>query len=411
MKIGRALLATFPLALLPLGACSTPGSALSPPDEDGGADAAPPLPFFMPSASVFVDGHDYDDLTRDCRTEMCRHNENTDMIAWNGSLWLVHRTAISQSLGPNSALHVYRSTDRGVSFRQTALLPAPIDRDIRDPCFFIVGGKLYLKALTRVTPPISASSRDTDVDTVTVLMTSSDGVTWSDQQEIGPHGWSFWRVKEHQGTYYSAAYQDGDLSVVLYSSLDGVVWTAGPVVFGVSADTPLETELTFMPGGKLMALVRTDGTDAELLGDEGALETRVCWADPPYASFSCTEQFDGQRLDGPLTFLAGPPLRRRAQAPAGHRQEADEPLRDPRGLRRRRALHRRVGRAAERGRHVVRGRRDDGPDARSAQLVLGRPSGGPPLGARHLRPHEHLARDGGPVQAAVTGGMHPPRLT
>ncbi|MGH7298468.1 MAG: hypothetical protein ACRELB_26240, partial [Polyangiaceae bacterium] len=119
---------------------------------------------------------------------------------------------------------------------------------------------------------------------------------------IGPPGWSFWRVKEHQGTYYAAAYQDGDLSVVLYSSRDGVAWTAGPVVYGVSADTPLETELTFMPSGKLMALVRTDGTDAELLGDEGALETRVCWAAPPYASFSCTEQFDGQRLDGPLTF-------------------------------------------------------------------------------------------------------------
>ena len=72
----------------------------SPPEADaGGADAGddagpPPLSFFEPSASVFVDGHAYDDYTRDCRVEMCRHNENTDMIAWNGALWLYAASAM-----------------------------------------------------------------------------------------------------------------------------------------------------------------------------------------------------------------------------------------------------------------------------------------------------------------------------
>jgi hypothetical protein len=262
-----------------------------------------PLSFFEPSASVFVDGHEYDDYTRNCRIEYCRHNENTDMIAWNGALWLVHRSAISQQLGPNSALHVYQSLDNGVSFQQTALLPAPSDRDIRDPCFYVVGGQLYLKALTRVTPPVNASSRDTDVDTVAIAMTSSDGFNWSPQQEIGPHEWSFWRIKENAGTYYSAAYEDGDLRVVLYTSTDGLHWTAGPLIYGLSADTPLETELTFMPGGKLLALVRMDGTDAELLGDQGRLRTKICWSDPPYTSFSCPAEFLGQRLDGPVSFF------------------------------------------------------------------------------------------------------------
>jgi hypothetical protein len=284
--------------------CSRTDAAASADAGDDSDDAAPvPLSFFEPSASVFVDGHTYDDYTRDCRVEMCRHNENTDMIAWNGALWLVHRTAMSQTLGPNSALHVYQSTDNGASFQETALLPAPSDRDIRDPCFYIVGGQLYLKALTRVTPPVDESNRDTGVDTLAIAMTSSDGVTWSAQQPIGPHGWSFWRIKESAGTYYTAAYQDGDLSVVLYSSTDGLTWTAGPLVYGISADTPLETELTFMPSGKLLALVRMDGTDAELLGDQGRLRTKICWSDPPYASFACPDEFDGQRLDGPLSFF------------------------------------------------------------------------------------------------------------
>jgi hypothetical protein len=267
-------------------------------------DAAPsPLPFFMPSAAVFVDGHAYDDMARDCRTVMCRHNENTDMIAWSGALWLVHRTALSQVLGPNSALHVYRSTDNGASFHETARLEAPIDRDIRDPCFYIVGGRLFIKALTRLPPPLLQSARDTGVDTVAVAMSSSDGFTWSPQQPIGPHGWSFWRIKENAGTYYSAAYEDGDQRVVMFTSTDGTAWTAGPVVYGVAADTPVETELTFFPNGKLLALVRTDGNDDELLGDEGRLRTQICWSDPPYTSFSCPAEFEGQRLDGPLTFL------------------------------------------------------------------------------------------------------------
>jgi hypothetical protein len=46
-----------------------------------------------------------------------------------------------------------------------------------------------------------------------------------------------------------------------------------------------------------------DGTDAELLGDQGRLRTKVCWSDPPYASFSCPSEFDGQRLDGPVSFF------------------------------------------------------------------------------------------------------------
>jgi hypothetical protein len=256
----------------------------------------------MPSASVLVDGHTYDDYTRNCRDVMCRHNENTDMIAWNGALWLVHRSAMSQSLGPNSALHVYQSTDDGASFHPTASIDAPVDRDIRDPCFHVVGGKLFIKALTRLTPPISESDRDTGVDTVAVAMSSDDGVTWSAQQPIGPHTWSFWRIKEHAGIYYTAAYEDGDLRVMLFTSTDGVTWSRGPLVYGVAVDTPLETELTFMPGGKLMALVRTDGTEDQLYGD-GYVRTQICWADPPYEAFRCDARFDGVRLDGPVTFF------------------------------------------------------------------------------------------------------------
>jgi hypothetical protein len=254
----------------------------------------------MSDARVLVDGHAHDDIYLDCRTVMCRHNENTDLINWQGAIWLVHRTAVSQALGPNSALYVYKSVDGGRSFTKTARIDAPIDRDIRDPCFYVVGDELYIKALTRLP---SSQARDTGVDTVAVAMHSQDGATWTPQQPIGPHGFSFWRIRENAGTYYTAAYQDGDASVVLYTSTDGITWTAGPLVYGVSADTPLETELAFMPSGKLLALVRMDGPDVDILGNLGPLRTKTCWSNPPYASFDCASEFDGQRLDGPVAFF------------------------------------------------------------------------------------------------------------
>ncbi|MFT3772332.1 MAG: sialidase family protein [Minicystis sp.] len=236
----------------------------------------------------------------DCRAEICRHSENTDLITWQGAIWLVHRTAESQILGPNSSLQIYKSTDGGATFARTAVLPAVNDRDIRDPHFFVVGSKLYIKTLSRL--PVT-SKRDSDVDTVALVSSTSDGVTWSELKQAGPNTWSFWRIREQGGTYYSAAYEDGDKSVSLFSSKDGETWTKGAAVYSVAEDTPLETELTFMPSGKLLALVRMDGTDDELLGDIGRLRTKICWADAPYDTFTCPDEINGQRLDGPLSFF------------------------------------------------------------------------------------------------------------
>jgi hypothetical protein len=260
-----------------------------------GSDGGPSTEW-LHDPRIFVQGGGV--ANTDCRTDICQHNENTDLIEWSGAIWLVHRTAMSQVLGPNSSLHIYRSDDGGATFTRTAIIPAPIDRDIRDPHFYVVGSDLYLKSLTRlavVTP------RDSDVDTIAVESHSSDGQTWSDLAQIGPPTWSFWRIREHQGVYYNAAYEDGDLSVRLFSSTDGVTWAEGAFIYTVSVDTPLETELTFLPSGRMLALVRVDGTNEELLGNS-RLRTKVCWSDPPFDSFDCPEELEGERLDGPLTF-------------------------------------------------------------------------------------------------------------
>src|SRR4029453_3033907 len=120
-----------------------------------------------------------------------KHNENTDLTRWKGSIYFVHRTAGSQVLGPNSSLRVYRSRDDGRTFKLRGIIPAPIDRDIRDPSFYKVGERLYIKAITRLP---GFALRDTDAGSITVDTRSMDGGKWSALRPIGPEGWGFWRV-------------------------------------------------------------------------------------------------------------------------------------------------------------------------------------------------------------------------
>lgn len=254
-------------------------------------------PAWLRSAEILVPG---DPSNQDCRTAVCAHNENTDLIRWRGAIWFVHRTAGSQLLGPNSSLRVSRSADGGRSFRLQAVIPAPTDRDIRDPHFYVVGRRLYIKAITRLP---GFALRDMDAGSISVDLHSSDGRRWTRPRPIGPVRWGFWRVVRKAGTYYSAAYEDGDLRVRLYRSPDGTAWRPGPEIYGVAADTPLETELIFTPSGRrMLALVRMDGNDFELFGQRGRLRTKVCWSRTPFRRFSCRAELRGVRLDGPVAF-------------------------------------------------------------------------------------------------------------
>ena len=257
-------------------------------------------PRWLTGAKVLVASNPTD---MNCRTGVCKHNENTDLTRWQGAIYLVHRTANSQILGPNSSLRVYRSVNNGRTFQLQAIIPAPAGRDIRDPCFFTVGKLLFIKAITRLP---GFALRDQHAGSITVVTHSLTGRAWSRPKAIGPLGWGFWRVVEHGGVYYSTAYEDGDLRIVLYRSTNGVSWKAGPQIYGISADTPLEAELAFSPSGKYMlALVRMDGNDVDLFGYQGRLRTKVCWARQPFVRFTCPETLNGVRLDGAVAFYWG----------------------------------------------------------------------------------------------------------
>ncbi|MEP7121703.1 MAG: sialidase family protein [Byssovorax sp.] len=296
--LALALVSALPLAVGCGGSGDTASATMTTTSGSGGAGGGFPVPVWLSDARILVNGGIVEN--DDCRKGICRHNENTDLVTFHGDIYLVHRTAHSQVLGPNSSLHIYRSKDSGASFTETGVILAPVDRDLRDPHFYIVGETLFIKALTRL--PVN-STRDSNVDTIAMISSSADGATWSDLSAITPKTWSLWRIKESKGIFYSAAYEDGDKSVWLFTSPDGKVWTKGAPIYTLSVDTPLETELTFLPSGKILALVRMDGTDGEILGDEGRHRTKVCRSDAPYAAFDCPTEIGDQRLDGPLSFF------------------------------------------------------------------------------------------------------------
>src|SRR5258708_38393881 len=108
------------ILILALAACSPSAPHVGPP--------------WLADAHILVSG-----TATDCRTQICQHNENTDLTTFHGAIFLVHRTAHSQILGPNSSLRVSRSTDGGRTFTLLAVIAAPANRDLRDPHFYQVG--------------------------------------------------------------------------------------------------------------------------------------------------------------------------------------------------------------------------------------------------------------------------------
>jgi hypothetical protein len=105
---------------------------------------------------------------------------------------------------------------------------------------------------------------------------------------------------QFNGHWYAAAYQDGDRSIIFLGSDDALTWTRLATVFNDECRIPLEPEPMFFPDGRVVIGIRMDDGDDYL--DDG--HEKLCFADPPYTSFSCPAELPG-RLDGPLTFEHG----------------------------------------------------------------------------------------------------------
>ena len=222
------------------------------------------------------------------------HNSNTDLIHHRGQFLLVHAASPYHMGSSDCRLVVRRSADAR-RWEKLAELRMP-GEDIRDPKFAVIAGKLFLYALP--------NRGFYAVPYGTVYSTSETGEQWSPFERvvlegIEPEGWLFWRPKTRdQRTWYVPAYWNRHGRSILLQSQDGVRWKrVSEIWFGEGND---ETDIEWLPDGRLLATARLEVTPDRLLGNRDA-STLLATAAPPYERWSYHKS-RVTRLDGPALF-------------------------------------------------------------------------------------------------------------
>jgi hypothetical protein len=239
------------------------------------------------------------------------HCAFTDMIRWRGRLYLTCREALNHSPHPSGQVVVLSSANLGESWQLHARLSAPgmdlrgpkfclpggeppASADLRDPHFFRHSGRLGLVMPGWHLPEADRGSRPADAARTAFFAQSEDGVHWEMRQsdELGRR--TLWRPRSGpDGKLYGVAYGpasgegQADYVATLLRSADGWSWEeVGPIHETERAN---ETDLCFLPDGRLRALVRREEAEGRPL---------LATSEPPYTAWSKVEC--DEHLKGPL---------------------------------------------------------------------------------------------------------------
>ena len=191
-----------------------------------------------------------------------RHNAFTGLTLFKGHYLLAFRNA--EKHGSESSKQVIMTSSDGEQWRvlqETVLsetivaphaLPSGTPMDYRDSYFLNVGDELKLYSFF-VPPMRNEEERVAPVGTL--LMTSRDGVNWSEPARVY-EGAILWKPIFWQNRYWCAGYrrEPGVGYVIrMYESDDGKTWIQGSVIAGGS-----ECMLTPAGANTLRAFVRTE---------------------------------------------------------------------------------------------------------------------------------------------------------
>jgi hypothetical protein len=226
------------------------------------------------------------------------HNSNTHMIDFNGEFWLVHANSPYHFATPKCKLMVWRSKD-SLTWIKVKEFRIP-GEDIRDPKFAIINGRLMLYVLKSV--------RFEAEPYMTAFTYTDDGNTWAGLKDITEqNGWLFWNPKSADGkTWYAPVYWYEHGKSALLKSTDGMKWEMVSIIHNGrdektgANDRNDETDIEFMPDGRMIATMRMEGSDS-LFGDPKAC-TNIEVSSPPYTKWSEPVSDFTTRLDGPALF-------------------------------------------------------------------------------------------------------------
>ncbi len=218
------------------------------------------------------------------------HNSNADLIYWRGYFYLIHAASPFHFGSARCHLKLWRSADAMQWEKVAQFSNAP--EDIRDPKFAVINDRLFLYVLL---------NRDFNPEPYTTAYSmSDDGEHWTPLKPVEPAGWLFWRPKSMDGkTWYVPAYWWEHGQSILLRSTDGEHWEKVSIIY--TGDRNDETDVEFLPDGRMLAVARLEFSDDFLRGDPRG-STLIALSDPPYTAWKISAKSSLTRLDGPCLF-------------------------------------------------------------------------------------------------------------
>jgi len=202
------------------------------------------------------------------------HNAFTDLVQWNGLFYLCFRHGESHA-SMDGDIRIMTSPDM-----KTWTPNATLDTygDDRDPKFVVAGEKLYV--YFGVWDLVHRSGADLPDRGVvrSYFVSTEDGKTWSKIQGVYEPGFWLWRIRHHDGYFYSAAYtavrpKPDTRETRILRSADGLNWE---LVSLLTKDRLAgEADLLWRPDGAVWVLTRTGDKagDAEWFTSDADMKT------------------------------------------------------------------------------------------------------------------------------------------
>ena len=227
------------------------------------------------------------------------HNAFTDLIRWNGKLWLTFRSCPDGHMVFSTSRIIVLASEDSESWEQVYEFSVP-RRDTRDPHFLIFRDQLFVYTGTWYSGEGELPRKQYDINKhLGYGVRTTDGKNWSKPFQLeGTYGHYIWRAATHDGKAYLCARRKRGFSEsesgtgatpimesAMLESEDGINWRYRSLFQTTKGN---ETAFLFLENANLLAISRTQGREPALLVQ----------ASPPYQEV--TRKALGEYIGGPL---------------------------------------------------------------------------------------------------------------
>lgn len=183
-----------------------------------------------------------------------KHNSCADICKYRNRFYLAFRTAPFHFPHPGALMHIISSKD-AISWEIEKTIR--MNRDIREPRFLIIKGKIFLYFFAGSKVPLTFRR-------LGIYMVSKTD-NWKEIISIFPKGYIHWRVRKHKGLAYMSLCrprkkQKGNIYIA--TSSDGLnwnfIWDKPLNVGSGSAFESNEFEFEFDSKGNIIGIIRSE---------------------------------------------------------------------------------------------------------------------------------------------------------